>query len=126
MGKPTDVRPIGARLYFLPLRARIPVKFGPETTRDVTSARVCLRVEDRKGASAEGWGETPLSVSWVWPSSVPLAEREQALQALCAELTAAWARFDVSACSGCAPASVAVSGSRRVRGRAIRPKAGSR
>jgi L-alanine-DL-glutamate epimerase-like enolase superfamily enzyme len=96
MGKPTDIRPIGARLYFLPLRARIPVKFGPETTRDVTSARVCLRVEGRKGASAEGWGETPLSVSWVWPSSVPLAEREQALEALCAELTAAWARFDVS------------------------------
>ena len=95
MGKPTDIRPAGARLYFLPLRARIPVKFGPETTRDVTSARVCLRVEDRKGGSAEGWGETPLSVSWVWPSSVPLAEREQALQTLCADLTTAWAHFPV-------------------------------
>jgi L-alanine-DL-glutamate epimerase-like enolase superfamily enzyme len=94
MGKPTDIRPTGATLYFLPLRARIPVKFGPETTRDVTSARVRLRVEDRRGASAEGWGETPLSVSWVWPSSVPLAEREEALQALCADLTTAWARFD--------------------------------
>ncbi|MGI8913196.1 MAG: enolase C-terminal domain-like protein [Chloroflexota bacterium] len=94
-GKPTDVRPMGAQLYLLPMRARIPVKFGPETTRDVTSARVCLQVKDRHGASAEGWGETPLSVSWVWPSSVPLAEREEALQTLCAALTTAWARFEV-------------------------------
>jgi len=95
VAKPTDIRPTEAKLYLLPLRARIPVKFGPETTRDVTSARVWLRVEDRTGGSAEGWGETPLSVSWVWPSSVPLAEREQTLLTFCAELTAAWAQFDV-------------------------------
>ena len=31
MSKPTDVRPIAAALYFLPVTNRVPLKFGPET-----------------------------------------------------------------------------------------------
>ncbi len=92
--KPTDVRPTGVTLYVLPLRARIPVKFGPETTTEVTYARVRLAVEDRAGATALGWGETPLSVQWVWPSTLSYAEREAALQAFCVDLARAWAEFD--------------------------------
>ena len=69
MGKPTDVYPKKTALYFLPVEARVPLKFGPETLTHVTCARVRMRVEDTFGNAAEGWGETPLSVQWVWPSS---------------------------------------------------------
>ena len=30
-----------------------------------------MRVEDAPGRSAVGWGETPLSVQWAWPSTLP-------------------------------------------------------
>jgi L-alanine-DL-glutamate epimerase-like enolase superfamily enzyme len=91
MSKRTDVRPVAAKLYLLPVKTRVPLKFGPETLTSVTCARVCLTVEDRAGARAEGWGETPLSVQWTWPSTLSLAEREDALQRLCRELAKSWA-----------------------------------
>ncbi len=69
MPKPTDIRPIAATLYFLPVQTRMPLKFGPEVTTEVTCARVQLTVADRQGRTATGWGETPLSVQWVWPSA---------------------------------------------------------
>lgn len=94
MGKSTDIRSAGLRLYFLPVHTRVPLKFGTETLTEVTCARVALRVEDRQGRGAEGWGETPLNVQWVWPSSLPYALRHQALQDFCRELAAAWATFD--------------------------------
>ena len=87
----TDIRPIAATLYFLPVQTRVPLKFGPETLTHVTCARVCVKVADRQGRTAEGWGETPLSVQWVWPSQVPYEERHQALREFCVELTELWA-----------------------------------
>jgi hypothetical protein len=93
MSKSTDVRAVEARLYFLPVAMRLPLKFGPELTTEVTLARVRLRVEDRSGRSAEGWGETPLSAAWAWPSSLTLAERLQAMQEFCALLARAWEGF---------------------------------
>ncbi|MFW6061468.1 MAG: enolase C-terminal domain-like protein [Planctomycetota bacterium] len=71
------------RLYFLPVRTRVPLKFGPETLTEVTCARVAIDVEDDRGRRATGWGETPLSVQWVWPSSIGYAEREAALKDFC-------------------------------------------
>ena len=96
MGKSTDIVLRAARLYFLPVQTRVPLKFGTETLTHVTCARVCVRVEDRRGRSAEGWGETPLSVQWVWPSSLAYEVRHQALQALCCRLVPAWGRFPVA------------------------------
>jgi L-alanine-DL-glutamate epimerase-like enolase superfamily enzyme len=93
MGKTTDVRVVGSRLYFLPIQTRVPLKFGPEITTQVTCARACLRVTDAQGRTAEGWGETPLSVQWVWPSGLSYAEREQTLRESCVSLAAAWAGF---------------------------------
>jgi len=94
VGKSTDVRPISTTLYFLPVKTRVPLKFGPETLTSVTCARVCMRVRDRHGRVGEGWGETPLSVQWVWPSALSYAERHEALKSFCMMLAEAWADFE--------------------------------
>ena len=96
MPKPTDVRPVASTLYFLPVATRVPLKFGAEVTTEVTCARVCLTVIDAQGRTAEGWGETPLSVQWVWPSHLPYEERHDALKRLCLRLAEAWASFEAS------------------------------
>ena len=92
-GRSTDVRITGTELWFLPVTTRVPLKFGTEALTSVTCARVRLRIESRDGRSAEGWGETPLSVQWVWPRSSPYAERHEALQRFCGRLTREWAAF---------------------------------
>src|SRR5438445_3501651 len=93
MSKPTDIRVVGTTLYFLPVRTRVPLKFGAETVTEVTCARARVRVQDRRGKTADGWGETPLSAQWVWPSALPLAERTEALRNFSRELAEAWAEF---------------------------------
>lgn len=94
MSKSTDVRVVAARLHFLPVQTRVPLKFGPETLTAVTCARVCLAVEDARGRRAEGWGETPLSVQWVWPSKLPYKPRHRVLEEFCLMLAEAWLKFD--------------------------------
>jgi L-alanine-DL-glutamate epimerase-like enolase superfamily enzyme len=94
MSKRTDVRVTGARVYLLPVRTRLPLKFGTEVVTEVACARVCVRVVDRDGRTAEGWGETPLSVQWAWPSTQPFAPRQRAMIDLCHRLAAAWVGFD--------------------------------
>jgi L-alanine-DL-glutamate epimerase-like enolase superfamily enzyme len=90
MSKPTDARPVSVQLYFLPIKTRVPLKFGPEITTEVTLARVCLTVEDRRGRRAQGWGETPLSVQWVWPSALSYHERHDCLRRLCVKIAERW------------------------------------
>lgn len=80
----------GIRLFFLPVRTRMPLKFGNETLTSVTCARVAMRIADADGREAEGWGETPLSVQWSWPAALPYEERHQALKTFCARLAEAW------------------------------------
>jgi len=94
MSKPTDIHVIGARLYFLPVQTRLPLKFGPETLTSVTCARVCVTVTDTPGRTAEGWGETPLSVQWVWPGKLSYETRDGALKEFCAALARAWTDFE--------------------------------
>ena len=94
--RPTDVRVTGAALHLLPVETRVPLKFGPETTTSVTVARVRLEVAAADGRRAEGWGETPLSVQWVWPSELSYEERHQALIAFTVEQVCAWSDFEAS------------------------------
>ena len=96
MSKATDVRVAGVRLYFLPVQMRTPLKFGKETVTAVTCARVMARVVDSQGRAAEGWGETPLSVQWVWPSSLPCEQRLERLKQFTVRLAEAWAKFEGS------------------------------
>lgn len=95
MAKPFDVRPAGAALYYIPCTLRVPLKFGSAVSTHIQCARVKLEVVNREGRRATGWGETPLSANWVWPSALDYPERESALMAFSQILGEAWANFDV-------------------------------
>lgn len=88
-----DLHQLSTTLYFLPVTTRVPLKFGPETLTEVTCARVCMTVHAADGRSAQGWGETPLSVQWVWPSNLTYAERHDALKEFSQWLSQAWNEF---------------------------------
>ncbi len=89
-----DVTPQDVQLTFLPVETRVPLKFGAETLTSVTCARVCMRVADETGKITEGWGETPISVQWIWPGKLSYGERFAALEEFCVLLTEAWRNFD--------------------------------
>ncbi len=91
-----DMHVIEAKLYLLPVKTRVPLKFGSETLTHVTCARVHVKVEDAQGRKATGWGETPLSVQWAWPASLSYEVRYEDMVAFCQALTTAWSSFDVS------------------------------
>jgi len=93
MNKPTDITVRETELFFLPTRMRVPLKFGAQVVEGAICARVRVRVEDRQGRSAEGWGETPLSVAWVWPSSLSWNERESRMQEFTARLAEELVKF---------------------------------
>lgn len=80
-----SVHPKAARvketsLYFLPVEMRVPLKFGAQVVESVTCARARVVIEGADGRTATGWGETPLSVAWVWPSTLPYEERHEAMK----------------------------------------------
>lgn len=93
MIKQTDTQITGAKLYFLPVQTRVPLKFGPETLTTVTCARASVSVATRTGPQATGWGETPLSVQWVWPGKLSYETRHQALKDFTVRLAEAWSKF---------------------------------
>ncbi len=91
-----NARITDARLYFLPVEMRVPLKFGAQVLTKVTCARACVTLENENGESAIGWGETPLSVGWVWPSSIDYDERETALREFTCSLTRELKKFDAN------------------------------
>lgn len=78
-----DISVKEVQLYFLPVKTRIPLKFGPEVLTEVTCARAAITVENQRGEISRGWGETPLSVQWVWPGGLSYEVREKALKKFC-------------------------------------------
>ena len=93
MPRDTDISVKGTTLYYLPVETRVPLKFGPETLSSVTCARVELVVADAAGRTASGWGETPLSVQWVWPSALSYSERHEALKEFTELLAKRWTEY---------------------------------
>ena len=82
--KPTDIHPVSFEYGFLPVEMRMPLKFGGESVSHVNCLRVAAEVVDSAGRRAEGWGETPLSVTWAWPSAtLSYDERYEAMVAFC-------------------------------------------
>ena len=93
-GLSTDIRPVGASVYFLPTPLRSSLAFGDQVLTRLLCVRVRLAVRDGRGRRAEGWGETPLSAAWAWPADIGYDVREKAMCAFCLELARAWAGFD--------------------------------
>ncbi len=86
----TDIRPVAISLYFLPIKTRVPLKFGPEITTEVTCARVKMTVADSAGPSCRRLGRDPAlgSVGMAQPLGLRRAARSPAR--LCLEIAAAW------------------------------------
>ncbi len=85
-----DVRIRAVSLWLIPIETRMPLKFGQETLTEVTCARVRLTIEDQGGRSADGWGETPLSVQWGWPSFTSYGERFESICSFTRILAEEW------------------------------------
>ena len=94
MALSTDIQIVDFSLEFIPVETRMPLKFGTEVLSSVTCARVCVHVENNLGEKVEGWGETPLSVQWVWPSEIAYALRHDSLIEFCKLLAKRWRGFD--------------------------------
>lgn len=91
----TDIYVKAVEVYFIPVNARIPLKFGTEVLTSVTCARIRVLVENNNGKTAEGWGETPLSVQWVWPSLISYTFRLLQIKKFVLELSRELSNFSV-------------------------------
>jgi L-alanine-DL-glutamate epimerase-like enolase superfamily enzyme len=95
MHKSQAVTPVAAECYLLPAPMRVPLKFGSYVTREIYLLRAKITIRDEAtGREAAGWGETPLSVAWGWPSSLDYTRRFERIKALACILTEAWAAMD--------------------------------
>lgn len=89
----TDVQVTGAALFLIPVKLRVPLRFGGQVVEEVTCARVAVELVTTRGVRAVGWGETPLLVQWGWPSNTPYAPRYDAMVRLaagCVKAICAW------------------------------------
>ena len=73
-------------LTFLPIRMRLPLKFGGEVVDSIQIAHVELSAYGQTG-----YGETPLSVAWAWPdATLSFMFREERMMAFCEMLANAY------------------------------------
>lgn len=93
MSKPTDISVTHSELYLITAHNRVPLKFGAQVVHRAVLARAKVRVQDRQGRTAEGWGETPMSVAWVWPSTLTWDEREERMIAFTTRIAEEYTRI---------------------------------
>lgn len=86
----------GIKAYYLPLKLRVPLKFGGQTIEEAEAYRVEVTVSDGDGRTVHGWGETPLSLGWVWPGELPYETRGRHLHHLIERICDALVRFEAS------------------------------
>ncbi|MEM8670773.1 MAG: mandelate racemase/muconate lactonizing enzyme family protein [Planctomycetota bacterium] len=91
----TDVVVESVDVFYLPVQMRMPLKFGAESITEATTIRVAVTVRDGKGKTAVGWGETPLAVTWAWPSqTLTYQQRLDIVMELCDTLANGWVVAD--------------------------------
>ncbi|MGI9474786.1 MAG: enolase C-terminal domain-like protein [Rubripirellula sp.] len=91
----TDAQVQSVTVTYLPVAMRMPLKFGSESVSSVNCIRVSVTLQGSEGRTAIGWGETPLSVTWAWPSAtLSYQDRYDAMQSFCDVLAQAWADAD--------------------------------
>ena len=97
VSKPSDIAILFTRLHFIEVKTRVPYKFGQQVLEEITCARARVRVRRTDGVEADGWGETPLSVGWVWPTDqLGYSHREDRLKAFCARLASELGEFEAA------------------------------
>lgn len=77
----SDVRVIEARPYFSLEKPRFPLKFGAVVMTETTYCQVRVKVENRKGEIASGYGGMFLSDVWAFPTfAIPHDKKDQAMK----------------------------------------------
>ncbi len=67
MSFPTDIRVLEVEPFFQYEKARTPLKFGGVVMDNTLYCHVRVKVENRAGKVAEGWGAIFLADVWAWP-----------------------------------------------------------
>lgn len=65
--RPTDIRILDIETNTEQYDYRAPIKFGGNVVRDVTILNVTIRVRNRAGDEAAGFGSMPIGNVWAWP-----------------------------------------------------------
>ncbi len=68
--KDTDITITSVEIEFVPYNFRAPLKFGGVVVEDMIDLNVTVRVKDRSGKEAQGFGSMPMSNLWAFPSKV--------------------------------------------------------
>ena len=69
---------MASKIEFIPVRMRLPLKFGAETIHSIIVAHAVV-----SAYGVCGQGETPLSVGWAWPGELSFAGREKYMCDFC-------------------------------------------
>ena len=81
-------------LYFIPVKMRVPIKFGNQVMDSVTCARAKVTVEGVDGKTAIGWGETPIAVGWAWPAPIDYEVRHTDMKDFTESACRAFSQFE--------------------------------
>ena len=77
----TDIRILEVEPYFSLEPCRTPLKFGGVVMAETIYCHVRVKVENRQGETAEGWGAIFLANGWAWPSKIVSPQKtEQAMK----------------------------------------------
>ncbi|MBI5301328.1 MAG: hypothetical protein HY868_04255 [Chloroflexi bacterium] len=90
----SDVRILEIEPYFANEKAREPLKFGASVMDVVTFCHVRVRVENRRGQVADGWGAIFLSDFWAFPTPrIPHETRDHVMRRVTQEICERFAEY---------------------------------
>jgi L-alanine-DL-glutamate epimerase-like enolase superfamily enzyme len=85
--KQTDITITAVEIDLVPYNFRTPLKFGGVVLDQVTDLNATVRIKNRDGKEAVGFGSMPMSNLWAFPSKVlPFDETRNAMLELAGEL----------------------------------------